>query len=229
MDAKNRNARIAGFLYLIVVVSGIFTLMYVPGQLIVKGDAAATVQKIVANESLYRWGIAAGFICYTAFLLLPLFLYKLLHEVNEWYARLMVVFVIVSSPISFLNLINKFAVLSIINGPGNVLQNDALQSQVMFYNGLYNYGILITFIFWGLWLLPFGYLVFRSGFLPKFLGILLMIGCFGYLINVFGRTLIPDYNNLPISSYISIPGSLGEIGTCLWLLIVGVRKPKSIS
>jgi hypothetical protein len=87
----------------------------------------------------------------------------------------------------------------------------------------YNHGILLVALFWGLWLLPFGYLVYRSGFLPKILGILLMLGCVGYLINLVGQTLLPHYSQLGISKYISLPASIGEIGTCLWLLIVGVK------
>ncbi len=226
MEPNKRTARIAGLLYLIVVLSGIFSLMYVPSKLIAADDTK-TIQNIVLNESIYRWGVAAGFICYIAFLLLPLFLYRLLKVVNEMYARLMVIFVVVSTPISFLNLLNKFAVLDIIHGPGNLLENEALQAQLMFYLRLYNHGLLITFIFWGLWLLPFGYLVFRSGFLPKILGVLLMIGCFGYLTNVFGQTLIQDYKDLWISDYVSLPGSLGEIGICLWLLIVGIKTSQA--
>jgi hypothetical protein len=85
----------------------------------------------------------------------------------------------------------------------------------------------IVHIFSGLWLFPFGYLVFKSSFLPKFLGVLLMLGCFGYLINFLGNTLIPDYSTLGISSYIRLPASIGEIGTCLWLLIMGAKDKKA--
>jgi len=83
-------------------------------------------------------------------------------------------------------------------------------------------------LFWGLWLLPFGYLVFKSGFLPKLLGIFLMAGCFGYLINFIGGFLIPNYGDLGISRMISLPASIGEIGICLWLLIIGVRHKQTL-
>jgi hypothetical protein len=79
-------------------------------------------------------------------------------------------------------------------------------------------------IFWGLWLFPFGYLVIKSGFLPKILGVLMMIGCFGYLITILGNTLIPNCRDLGITSYVLLPGSLGELGTCLWPLIMGAKE-----
>ena len=91
----------------------------------------------------------------------------------------------------------------------------------------YNNGILVSSIFWGLWLLPFGYLVFKSGFLPKVLGILLMIGCFGYLINFLGVELLPGYEGTAIARVVRMPAALGELGTCLWLLIIGAREPAS--
>ncbi len=93
----------------------------------------------------------------------------------------------------------------------------------------YRNGLLVSEIFWGLWLLPFGYLVFKSGFLPRILGILLMMGCFGYLIDFFGSALFPGYAASILASYATLPASLGEIGTCLWLLIVGMHVPKSAS
>ncbi len=93
----------------------------------------------------------------------------------------------------------------------------------MLYLDQYGNGMRIVHIFSGLWLFPFGYLVFKSGFLPKILGVLLMLGCFGYLINFVGHTLILTYSKIGISTYIGLPASLGEIGTCLWLLIMGAK------
>lgn len=117
-------------------------------------------------------------------LLLPIALYKLLKPVNEFYAKLMVLLAITSVPISFINIQNKFAVLSIIDVEKfKAFTNEQLQSQVMFYLKQYDNGILMVSVFWGLWLFPFGYLVYKSGFLPKILGVFLMVGCFGYLIN----------------------------------------------
>lgn len=226
MDSNKKTARIAGLVYLMVVLNGIFSLAYVPSKLIVWDDASVTVHNIVASETLFRLGIVSGILCYTFFLVLPIVLYTLLKPVNEIYARWMVVFAVVSVPISFINILNKLAVLSLISGANhlNVLKNVQLQDQVLFYLNLYTQGNLIVQIFWGLWLFPFGYLVVKSGFLPKILGFLLMAGCFGYLINFFGSFLVPGYNEADISSFIRLPASLGEIGTCLWLLIMGAKE-----
>ncbi|MGH2666504.1 DUF4386 domain-containing protein [Flavobacterium sp.] len=224
--SNKKNARIAGFLYLIVVLTGIFSLAYVPSKLIVWDNAEATIHNIMESETLFRLGIVSSLTCYVFFLLLPLALYRLLQQVDKNSALLMVILAITSVPISFINILNKFAVLSLLDGSHylNAFTSEELQAQMMFYLNQYDSGILIVQVFWGLWLLPFGYLVFKSGFLPKFLGILLMLGCFSYLINFLGFSLLPEYGKLGISSYVRLPASLGEIGTCLWLLIMGAKE-----
>jgi hypothetical protein len=229
MTPQKRTARVAGFLYLIVVLTGMFSLLYVPSKLIVWSNAAETFNNIVASETLFRLGIFAGIICYTAFLLLPFVLYTLLNAVNKTHAVAMVILAVISVPISLVNLLNKFAVLTLISKADYLkhLNTGELQSQVLLNLEHYNNGIDLASIFWGLWLFPFGYLVFKSGFLPKILGIFLMAGCFGYLIKFTGSFLFPGYSALGISSYISLPSAIGEIGICLWLLIVGIRTPKT--
>jgi hypothetical protein len=221
--SPRRTARLAGLLYLIVVLTGIFSLAYVPGQLINWKDGTATTLNIMAHESMFRASILSSMLCYTAFLLLPLVLYQLLHGVNITAAQLMVALAVVSVPISIINLQHKWAVLDLINAdatqPAAVLAAPVMQAL-----SAYDNGILLVSLFWGLWLLPFGYLVYRSGFLPKILGILLMLGCAGYLVNLCGNTLMANYGQLGINKYISLPASIGEIGTCLWLLIAGVKN-----
>ncbi|MBB6502424.1 DUF4386 domain-containing protein [Pedobacter cryoconitis] len=229
MGSNKKTARIAGLLYLIVILTGTFNLGYVPDKLIVWGNAAATFKNITDSEMLFRLGILSGLICYLAFLLLPFVLYQLLKQVNKTSAILMVILSAVSVPISLVNTLNKFAVLNLLSKSDylKVFEIEKLQSQVMLYLHSYENGNQIASIFWGLWLLPFGYLVCKSGFLPKFLGILLMIGCFGYLINFTGGFLFKDsYNKTIISDYVTLPASLGEVGTCLWLLIMGVKEKK---
>lgn len=225
-NVNNVTARAAGWLYFVVVLSGVFSLAYVPSKLIVQGDASATVGNIMASESLFRFGIVAGLICYTAFLVLPLLLYKLLSSVNRSAAMLMVAFAVVSVPISFVNMLAKLNILSLLSEAEylQVFPTDQLHAQVMLLVASYGNGLLVLEVFWGLWLLPFGYLVFKSGFIPKILGILLMLGCLGYLIDFFGRALLPGYADTTIAGLVRKPGSLGEIGTCLWLLIMGVNR-----
>lgn len=230
MDSTKKTARIAGALYLVVVVSGIFSLLYVPSQLIVWDDASATVANIVASELLFRLGIVSGLICYLAFLVLPLVLHELLKPVNKTYALLMVVLAVVSVPIAYINMISKLDVLTLISGGEytNAYQADQLHAQVMLLLESHNNGILIVQLFWGLWLLPFGYLVFKSGFLPKIFGILLMAGCFGYLIDFLGYFLFPGYGDTIIPTLVGLPASLGETGICLWLLMVGIQEQKPV-
>ena len=225
MDSKKKTARIAGLIYLIVVLSGIFHLMYVPSKLIVSGDDVTTVNNIIASETLFRLGILGGIICYTAFLLLPLVLYKLLSSVNKTHAVMMLTLAVVSVPISFVNMLNKFAVLTLISKANylSIFEAEKLQTQILLYLDYYRNGNQIASIFWGLWLFPFGYLAYKSGFLPKVFGILLMIGCFGYVVDFMGSFFFPKYGETGFATFLTIPGSLGEIGICLWLLVKGVK------
>lgn len=227
---NQQTARLAGLLYLGVVLTGIFSLMYVPSKHIVWNDAAITYRNIVTSATVFRVWIVSGLLCYVFFLFLPLVLYRLLQPVHTTYAMLMVLLAVLSVPVFFINAQNLFNILSLITGTNNLygFTTEQLEAQVLLYLTQYNNGLRIVHIFSGLWLFPFGYLVVKSGFLPKILGVLLMLGCFGYLLNFIGNTLLANYAALGISSFISLPASIGEIGICLWLLFVGVKnKPTS--
>ena len=225
MDANDKTARMAGLLYLVTVVTGLFSLLYVPSHIQAHGDASLTVANIVAFESLFRLAIAAGALGYAAFLILPLALYKLLSPVSRDAAVLMVAFAVACVPIYFVALANQLDILSLLDSAiyQNVFTADQWHARVMLLMDAYDNRVFVSEIFWGLWLLPFGYLVFKSGFLPKTLGVLLMLGCFSYLIDYFGRILFPNY---ALPGFVMLPASLGEIGICLWLTILGARKPK---
>jgi len=230
MISKRKISRIAGLLYLVVVVTGMFSLAYVPKQLFVWDNPSKTFENILTNETLFRLSIASSVICYVTFIFLPVFLYRLLESVNSFVAKLMAILAIISVPISLINLQNKYAVLSLIDlsKQQNAQSIQETYKQTMLYLNQYDNGILITTVFWGLWLLPFGYLVYKSGFLPKLLGILLMLGCFGYLINLFGNTLSSHYGASGISQYLGLLPAIAEIGTCLWLLFVGAKNKEQI-
>lgn len=227
-QSKN-TARLAGFLYLIVVIAGIFSIAYIPSQLFVYDDPSQTLKNITTSELLFRSGIASGFVCYVTFLLLPLVLYRLLSPINKTIAILMVAFAVISVPVSLGNLVNLLDILSLLSDSTHlsIFSGEELQAQVFILLDSYYNGILVSKIFWGLWLLPFGYLVFKSKLIPKVLGILLILGCVGYLIDVFGNILGDGYSDTIISNYITLPATVGEMGTCLWLLIIGIRKPNS--
>ncbi|HVX89138.1 MAG TPA: DUF4386 domain-containing protein [Gemmatimonadales bacterium] len=213
-------ARGTGLLYLVVVLTGIFSLAYVPAQLVVDGDGAATVARIAASEGLFRLGIAAGFVCYLAFLLLPFAFQRLLGDVHPTAAMLMVVLAVVSVPISLYNLTHKLEILRVV---GSALPADQQGTAVLTELARYGSGLQVAQLFWGLWLFPLGFLIWRSRRLPRLLGALLMLGCIGYLVNVFGTTLSAGYPDSSLAAFATRPAALGEIGTCLWLLIVGAR------
>lgn len=226
MTDTAKTARIAGLLYLIVVAAGIFSLAYVPSVIEKSDDPATVVAAIREHETLFRLGIAAAFACYTAFLILPLALYRLLAPYGRTAAVLMVALAAASVPMSFGNLIHRVDVLSLL-GEEPALRGLAVEQvnlQVTLALESYWNGIFVSKILWGLWLLPFGWLVVRSAAIPRILGILLMAGCFGYLIAFFGRLLVPGYAELPYIGYVSMPATLGEIGSCLWLLVMGARE-----
>lgn len=215
----NKTARNAGALYLLLVPLGFFGGMYIP-SITVPGDAATTVNNILAHVSLFRLSVLSVLAIPIINILVALFLYKLLKPVNKNHAVLMVVFVLASAPIAMLNELNHFAVLLLLNGADylKVFSIDQLYSQVMFFLNLHHYGTFIAQIFWGLWLLPLGYLVFKSGFLPRILGVLLIIAGFGYVIDAFILFLLPDLN-ITISQFTFI----GELLFLLWLLFKGVN------
>ena len=229
MNNPKQTARIAGALYLVLVLSGLFSLMYVPSKLSDWNNPETMINNIIFNETLFRLGIFVGIIGYIVFALLPLALYKLMSPVNKTYAVLMVAFAVVSVPISLVNMLHKFAVLTLLSKANYLSGVDAAQihTQILLHLDYYGNGNQLASIFWGLWLFPFGYLVYKSGFLPKILGVFLMFGCFGYVINFTGNFLFPAYDGSLISKIITIPGSLGEIGICLWMLIMGVKKNTS--
>ncbi len=214
----NKTARIAGFLYLILMVCGIFSYMFVNSRLIVPGDAATTVNNIMASKSLYVSGIISWLISETAFVLLVYVLYKLLKPVNKNHALLMVMFVLVAVPISFINELNKFAALLLLSGADYLTAFTAsqLHALVLFFLNLHEHGNDIAAIFWGLWLFPFGYLVFKSGYIPRILGVLLIIAGLGYLIDFVAFFLFPNFP--AIGQFMT----WAELFWPFWFLIKGV-------
>lgn len=207
----NRTARITGFLYLMLLPLGIFS-MAVSSNLVMPGDAATTAKNILASESLFRLGIVIALLVQIINIFVVLALYQLFKSVSRIMARSMVMFLLLGVPIAMLNELNQFAVLLVLHGASS------LQVLVPLFLDLHQLGISIAGIFWGLWLFPMGYLVFKSGYLPRILGVLLIIGCFGYLIDSFAVFLIPNYK-----ASIALFTFWGEVLLPLWLLIKGVN------
>ena len=215
----NRTARAVGLLYIIPWILS-FLAIFLRQSLILPGDAAATANNIIASESIFRLSIVGDLVVQVVFIVLVLLLYKLLKPVNKNLALLMVILFLVSVPIAMLNMLNLFAALLLLSGADYliVFPVDQLQAFVTLFRDLHEVGIMIAYIFWDLWLFPLGYLVFKSGFLPRILGILLMISCFGYLIDFFTFFLFPNFD-LAINMFTG----WAELLLCLWLLIKGVN------
>lgn len=222
------QARLAGLLYLVVVATGIFSLGYVPSQVNVAQDWPATMANIVAHQPLFRLGIAAFLLKQVAFLLLPLALYRALGDASRTAALAMVAFAVASVPLALAALGHKLDALSLLTDPAIAKAVAPAQLQAMAAQALdaYGNGLVATRLFWGLWLLPFGWLVVKSARMPRLLGIVLMLGCLGYLVDVFGALLAPGYQGSIVAKYAMLPASIGEIGACLWLLLFGVRVPR---
>lgn len=217
------KARTAGLLYLALALTGIFSLMYVPSTLIVFGDATATANNITSSELLYRTGILVGLISSVIFVFLALALYRLFKEVNQKQAILMVTLVAISVASSFVNTINQIAPLIILSGADflSVFEKPELEAAAYAYIRLHSYGIQIIQIFWGLWLFPFGLLVYQCRFIPKVLGVLLVIAGFGYLLGSFTFLVLPQYQD-GLSLLITILET-AELPIIFWLLIVGAK------
>lgn len=215
----NRTARLAGALYVIPWVLSLLAF-FLRQNIFVAGDAAATASNVIASEGLLRLSLVSDFIVQAVFIGLVFVLYRLLKPVNKNHALLMVILFLVSVPIAMLNLLNLVAPLLLLSGADALaaFTPDQLHALVPVFSGLHEYGVMIAYIFWGLWLFPLGYLVFKSGFLPKLLGILVMIGCFGYLFDFFMFYLLPNVNLA-----VNMVTGWGELLLCLWLLIKGVN------
>lgn len=212
VNQLKKTARIAGFLYLSLIPLGIFGILYVPSNIVVEGDIEATVSNIISNEFLFRLSILSALTIQIIQIFLVFYLYELFKSVNRIWAIILVLMILPAVPIAMLNEINNFAVLNLIKNPEESL------SQISLFLDLHNQGIIIAQMFWGLWLFPMGYLAYKSGFIPKIIGILLMIGCFGYLVDSILYIIIPDFG-ITFSEYLSV----GEFFMAFWLVIKGVK------
>jgi Domain of unknown function (DUF4386) len=223
MHPTDKAARIAGAVYLSMVLTAPFSLIYVPSKLIVRGNAAATADNILSHETMFRLSVLGEVVGSVIFICLAIALYRLLRDVNRTWAWLMVSFVLVSAAVGFLNTLNNVAALILFRGDEFLTVFDQVQREAlgMLFIRLHSQGQFIDEIFWGLWLFPFGLLVFRSGFLPRFLGVWLMINCFGYVILSMTSLFFPAYNDKAFL-YLQ-PALLGELAIMLYLLIRGAN------
>jgi hypothetical protein len=214
------TARIAGLLYLLQIPLGVFGIIYIPKSIVVPGNMVQTTANVLEHEFLFRLSIVSALLCALVTIGTAYYLYKVLRQVNEKYAWLMVLCTLVVAPISMFNELNHIAVLLLLKNPAafHVFSGEQLNTLVFLFFDLHHYGIQVVGIFFGLWLLPMAYLVYKSTYIPKFIGVFLFITCLGYLIDFLLFFLFPKVE-VVLSEYTW----LGELMMVLWLLIKGVN------
>jgi len=225
MTSLSKNARVAGLLYILASAVGIVRLLYIPKALFVHGNAAATANNIAAHESLFRLGIVCYLVSSVLFIFVTLALYRLFEGVDQPLAILMVILgSLMPVPIFFVNSVTDGAALLLARGGDFLSAFDKPQRDAfaMLFLNLHHQLDLANAIFWGLWLLPFGLLVYRSRFLPRVIGIWLMMGCFVWLAFSLTALLFPGQED-KIFTY-GQPVMFGEVAIMLWLVIMGAKE-----
>ncbi len=222
MNSINKIARIAGVLTLMIVVFAPFSMVYIPSTLIMPGDAAATTNHIMASEGLFRLGIASDSVVFLIEIVLTVLLYVLLKPISKTLSLVAAFSRLAMTIIQGINLLNYFFVLLLLSGATylTAFASDQLHALVLLFLNAHEYVVLIWGLFFGLHLFVSGYLVYKSGYIPKILGVLLIIVSLCYLTQSFGNILLPQYKGI----FASV-GTLSsiEIAFPLWLLIKGVN------
>jgi len=223
MNPTKKQARVAGFLYLLLMAAPL-RLIYIPSKLFVSRDATATANNIAAHQLLFRLGIVADLFCGVVLIFLTLALYRLFKEVDQKLAVLMVIVGgVLPAAIDFFNVLNDAAALMLVRGADflSVFDKPQRDALAMLFLRLHGQEIVAAEILWGLWLFPLAILVIRSHFLPRFLGYWLIVNGFAYLALSFTGLLLPQYENM-VSNF-AFPAQLGELAFMLWLVIKGVN------
>jgi hypothetical protein len=233
---RKNPGRFAGLLYLMASIPGVFALIYVPSKIMVHGDAVATAQNIVVHDGLFRLGIVAELFGQALFIFVALALYDLLKRVNSRRALQMLSLILIAIPIAFVNELNSIAALLLVGRPVvllvgqveflSVFNQPQREALAMLFLRLHGYGFDVAGILWGLWLFPLGLLVYRSGFIARALGVLLILNSFTYPVNSAMSLMASPYRSI-VSRWIT-PLQFGELIFMFWLLIMGAR-PESES
>jgi hypothetical protein len=228
MSSSKRLARTAGVLYLLVGIFGGFAEGFVEPQMYLAGNAAATAGNVVANAGLVRMGVLADLLDATVFVFLAMTLYVLLKHVHTGAARAMVVLVALAAGITCLGAVFEFEGLRVATGAINLAAfgTAGSNSVVLLLLDTQHYGLLAAQIFFGLWLVPLGYLAYKSAMFPRALGVLLVVGAAGYLVDMLAAFLLPDVGTA-IHGYVTIPSAIAEIWMVGYLLVIGVKTRTS--
>lgn len=223
--SPQRAARIAGGLYLVNIVLGVLAIGIIPASLIVPGDAAATLQHIEADELLYRLGLAAHMLILMTNAPLAVILYGLLTPVDRRLAALMVLFLAIGTAVEAATLLDQFTPLALLDGmrsASGAFSTAQVQALANAPLAMRTIGYDINAVFFGCYGITAGYLIFRSTFLPRAIGVLMTVGGSCYLIHSFATFLLPDVATSLVPA-ILLPSLVGEGALCLWLLVRGVN------
>jgi hypothetical protein len=223
-----KTARIAGAVYLSTLPLAVYFWTYLPGKLIVPGNAALSGEQILAHETVFRVSIVGDLFTHLVLLCLAFLLYRLLSGLNRGWALVMVGLVLVSTAVGFLNTLNSIAAVILFRGADFLAAIDEAQRDAlgMFFIRLHSQGFYVNEVLSGLWLFPLGLLVVRSGFVPRLLGVWLLIAGFGWLFLSVIALVFPTYYD--IAFRFAQPVVLGEMAFALWLLIKGpMSKPSA--
>jgi hypothetical protein len=226
MNAIKKQAHVAGVLYVLASITAVFAWVYVNGKIFVRDDATATANNIRVSETLLRLGIASELIGSIIFIFVVLALYRLFKAVSEKHAMAMATLLLISTPISLLAVLGELAALIVAGGANflSTFDQHQLDSLSYLFFRLHGQALVVAQIFWGLWLFPFGVLVVRSHFIPRFLGYLLWIAAFGYIANSAAALLMPAYRQAV--AQFADPLQMAELPIIFWLLIWGAKvKP----
>jgi hypothetical protein len=228
MISDKNLARIAGFCYLIVIGTGLFSEVFVRQALRVPNDALATAHNIQANEMLFRWGFTADIINFAIGLPTILIVYFLFKRTNKLLLQLALAFVIIQTAIIAVNLLNQISPLLILSNDTylKTFQPDQLATLSLLSLNIQTQGYAIGLVFFGFYCLIVGYVMYKSKFLPKIFGILYSIAGLCYLVNSFTMFLSKGFEN-PLFIYLALPIFIGELSFCLWLLIKGIDTSKT--
>lgn len=220
-------ARIGGLLYLVIIVAGILDEMFVRSKIIVSGDAAATANNIMNSQSLWSIGIAGDLIMHVCDVPLMLIFYVLLKPVNKNLALLAILFNLVQTAVLVANKLNLLTPLFLLGDADYMKAFNANQLDALAYISVktHGYGFGIGLIFFGFECLVDGYLIFKSGFFPKALGVLMQLAGLSYLINGFALIVAPKVADILFPG-ILVPAFIGETSLCIWLLVKGVNVAK---
>lgn len=226
MRSPNSIARITGAFYLVVIVCAGFAEGVVRTGLIVSGDPAATASNILASETLFRAGFAADLIAFVFDAVISVLLYILLRPVGRRVAMIAAALRLIAHPaIGSLNLLGHIGALMVLTGGESLAAFDPAQLEALAYTLLeaHGTGYLIAGAFFGVHCILLGFLIYRSRFLPRLLGTLLVLAGLGYLIETFGNVMLPGHE-AAFMLVVAIPAAIGEISLALWLVIKGVDE-----